>query len=140
MNIFMRSFIAFHVWLFRVSKGAIGGSFGKVGKVLLLTTTGKKTGIARTAPLMFFESEGKRYIVASNNGAPTHPAWYLNLKHTPKLVYEIGGTKIDAVAEELQGTERDEVFAKLKAAMPQFAGYEGKIAGQRPLPVVWLKS
>lgn len=139
MNAIGRSFIALHVWLFRATNGAVGGSFGKAGKTLLLTTTGKKTGLERTVPVMYFTDGDDRIIVASNNGAPSHPAWYFNLKGQRRVKVEVPGSTYSADAIDLTGEDREQVFGRLKAAMPQFAGYEGKVAGAREIPVVRLK-
>ena len=115
---------------------------GKVGMfadttVLLLTTTGAKTGTERVTPLVYL-GDGDRYMVfASAGGSPRHPGWYYNLKATPEVTLEVGTEKFRARASELTGDERDRIFAVQSARSPQFAEYQDMTT--RTIPVIALE-
>lgn len=85
----MRWAMGLAVGLYRRSGGRSGGSVAGA-PVLLLTTTGRRSGKALTRPLGYFELEGVRYVVASNNGSPADPAWYRNLLAHPEVTVEVG--------------------------------------------------
>lgn len=122
---------------FRENKGKVGGMF-EGAPVLLLHTTGAKTGQERTNPLMYLEDGDRTLIFASKGGFPTHPDWYRNLKKHPGVQLEVGAEKYDAEALELTGEERDRLYAKQAKLYPQFAEYEQK-APNRKIPVIALK-
>jgi F420H(2)-dependent quinone reductase len=138
MNPIFRMFVGSHVAFYKLSGGRIGGKmFG--GKVLLLTTTGNKSGKKRTVPVMYFESDGKRYVIASFGGAPAHPAWYKNMEKHPEVTVQVRGHRYDAKSEVVTGEERAKVWKQAVTEMPQFDGYEKKIGpGGREIPVVRL--
>lgn len=136
MNFIGRGFVGLHVALYRMSGGRIGGEM-LGGRVLLLTTTGNKTGKKRTVPVMYFERDGERYVVASNNGAPTHPAWFKNMEKSPACTVEVGKKKYEARAEVTSGEDRASMFEQVKREMARFEGYEKKT--EREIPVVRLK-
>jgi deazaflavin-dependent oxidoreductase (nitroreductase family) len=138
MSLMIKMFSATHVALFRVTGGRIGSSMGG-GKVLLLTTTGNKSGKARTVPVMQFDDDGRRYVIASAGGSPEHPAWFKNLRARPEATVEVPGERYQARAEVLSGDERTRIWKKVIASAPNFAAYEKKIAGKREIPVVELK-
>lgn len=81
--------------------------------VLLLTTTGARTGRASTVPLGYAIDDGRVFVVASKAGAPKHPAWFHNLCANPSVVVEIGDASHQANAVVLQGAERDRLYAKV---------------------------
>ena len=137
MKFFMKLFIALHVAVFRLTKGRLGSTMGG-HKVLLLTTTGAKTGRPRTVPVMIFEDGGRRMVIASAAGSPVHPAWYKNLMKTAMVTVELPGQSYPARAETLSSAERAVVWPRLVAAMPNFGEYEKKTAG-REIPVVELR-
>lgn len=121
---------------FRANEGRVGGMF-EGAPMILITTTGARSGEPRTQPLVYRQGEGDTvYIFASKAGADTHPAWYHNLVANPDVVVEIGTDRYDATAEVLEGEERDRVFDAHKAQMPNFAEYEQKTS--RVIPVVAL--
>ncbi|MEU5877080.1 nitroreductase/quinone reductase family protein [Spirillospora sp. NPDC047279] len=124
---------------FRTDGGRVGGPFE--GAVLaLLTTTGARTGKARTSPLGFVRDDDRLLIVASAGGAPTHPAWYHNLIAHPRVTVEIGdGHRIETtemIAVPATGGERDRLFARVVEEAPGYADYQS--ATSRVLPVVVL--
>jgi deazaflavin-dependent oxidoreductase (nitroreductase family) len=125
-----------HVALFRASGGRLGGRFRKIGPVLLLTTTGRKTGKQRTTPLLYVE-DGERYvIVASVGGAPKHPAWYLNLVDNPEATIEIGTRTIAVRANTAAPEERARLWELATEMYPGYDRYQAKTT--REIPVVVL--
>ena len=120
---------------FRANDGKVGGGF-EGAPLLLLHTTGAKSGQSRVAPVAYL-ADGDRWLVfASKAGAPTNPDWYHNLLANPEASIEIGTDNIAVVATELEGEERDRLFAKQVDVMPGFGEYQAK-AG-RVIPVVAL--
>jgi deazaflavin-dependent oxidoreductase (nitroreductase family) len=105
-------------------------------RLLLLTTTGAKSGTARTTPMMFHRDGDRLLVIASNVGARTHPDWYLNLVADPDVVVEVGDERFDATAVRLTGGERDRLWSMLKENYPFFAEHEAKTS--REIPVVAL--
>jgi deazaflavin-dependent oxidoreductase (nitroreductase family) len=105
--------------------------------VLLLTTTGAKSGQPRLAPLVYSRDGDGYVIVASKGGAPTHPAWYHNLLAHPLVTVEVGSETFTARARVTEGAERDRLFAERVAASPNFAEYQRRTA--RVIPVVVLE-
>jgi deazaflavin-dependent oxidoreductase (nitroreductase family) len=121
---------------FRATGGKISGIF--TGKpVLLLTTTGAKTGKQRTNPLMYNTDGDRVLIFASKGGTPTHPDWYHNLVANPEVTVELGTEKFKANAKVLDGEERDRLYQKQAEEFPQFADYQKKTT--RKIPVIALE-
>jgi deazaflavin-dependent oxidoreductase (nitroreductase family) len=108
--------------------------------ILLLTTTGRKSGLERTTPLGWVsDGNGGWLIAASANGAANIPAWYHNLAAAPdKARIEINGATIPVSAEQLHGTEREAAWQTLTAAIPRFGRYPEKT--DREIPVIRLTS
>lgn len=105
--------------------------------LLLLTTTGAKSGQRRTNPMMYLR-EGKRlFVFASKGGAPTNPDWYHNLLAHPEVTVEIGNEKYHAIAKPVTGEERDKIYAKWAQMYPQFGEYQQKTT--RKIPVIELE-
>src|SRR4051812_36656382 len=109
MKIFLKLFVAAHVALFRTTGGRLGSTM-MGGKVLLLTTTGSKSGKARTVPVMQFEDGGRRFVIASAGGSPAHPAWFKNLQKNPDVTVETRGERYQARAEVVNGEERKRLW------------------------------
>ena len=120
---------------FRSNEGQVGGFFeGK--PVLLLTTTGAKTGRQHVNPAMYL-SDGDRWVVfASKGGAPKHPDWYHNVVANPAVTIEVGTETIEGRAEVITGAERDRLYAKQTELYPQFGEYEKQTT--RTIPVIAL--
>ena len=120
---------------FRSNDGRVGGFF-EGSPLLLLSTTGAKSGLPRINPMMYL-ADGDRFIVfASKGGAPTSPDWYHNLVANPAVTVEVGTENFEAEATVLAGDERDALYAKQAALYPGFAEYEQKTT--RKIPVVAL--
>jgi deazaflavin-dependent oxidoreductase (nitroreductase family) len=121
---------------FRANDGKVTGPFAGA-PLLLLTTTGAKSGERRTTPIVH-TTDGDRYVViASYGGAPKHPAWYHNLVAHPEVTVELPGETFSARARTAEGEERDRLFAAQAALMPTFNDYQAKT--DRQLPVVVLE-
>ena len=132
----MSDFNATIIEEFRSNGGRVGGPFAGA-PILLLTTTGAKTGKQRTNPLAYLP-DGERVVVfASKAGAPTNPDWYHNLVAQPDVTIEVDGETRPVRARVTQGAERDELFSRQKQAMPGFADYEAKT--DRVIPVIALE-
>jgi deazaflavin-dependent oxidoreductase (nitroreductase family) len=124
-----------HRFLYRVSNGAIGGRmFGE--QVLLLTTTGRKSGQERTVPLLFLRDGERMILVASNGGQDRPPAWYLNLRDKAEATVEIGREKVAVRAEEAQGAERERLWELVAMRAPVYKQYQ--TATTRPIPLMIL--
>ena len=120
---------------FRANAGVVGGPF-EGAPLLILTSTGAKTGRPRLSPMMYL-AEGDRLLVfASKSGSPKNPDWYHNLVANPRATVEVGTETFDVDAEVLTGRERDRVYAIQAQRYPAFAEYERK-AG-RVIPVIAL--
>ncbi|MHB8468237.1 MAG: nitroreductase family deazaflavin-dependent oxidoreductase [Gaiellaceae bacterium] len=120
---------------FRANAGKVGGSW-EGRDLLLLTTTGRKSGKRHTTPIVYTRDGERLLVYASKAGAPSHPDWFLNLEANPAVVVEVGAERYDAIATPLAGAERDERFAEQKQRFPTFAEYEQKTS--RVIPVVAL--
>lgn len=134
-NFFEKSFIQLHVNLYRWSGGRVMGSVGGT-PILLLTTTGRKSGKQRTTPLGYFADGQDWVVVASNGGRPTRPAWYYNLTQTPQVTVQIKGQVMKASASTVGEGERDVLWKKIAAAAPLYAPYA---APERAVPLVRLR-
>jgi deazaflavin-dependent oxidoreductase (nitroreductase family) len=121
---------------FRAHHGKVGGYF-EGARLLLLTTTGARTGTPHTTPVGYYPDGGERVlVVASAGGAPQHPDWFRNLVRNPRLTVEDGVFTYEAEAVVLEGAERDRLFARAVEADPGWAEYQAKT--DRVIPVVAL--
>jgi deazaflavin-dependent oxidoreductase (nitroreductase family) len=121
---------------FRVNSGKVGGPF-EGNELLLLTTTGVKSGEPRVAPLSVKRIDGKLLIIAGYGGADVNPAWVHNLRANPRAHVELGAESFDVVARELPPAERDEIVAKVTAIAPVLAEYQAKTT--RIIPIFELE-
>lgn len=113
---------------FRANGGKVGGPF-EGADMLLLTTTGAKTGRPRLVPLTYLRIDGKLIVVGSLAGADTDPAWVHNLRANPRARIDVGTDSYDVVARELPPAERDATFPTVTAVAPTYAGYQAKTTG-----------
>ncbi len=121
---------------FRANAGNVGGQFAGA-PVLLLTTTGAKTGRRHTTPTMYLPDSERLMVFASKGGAPTNPDWYHNLVAHPRVTVEVGAETYDAEAVVLTGEERDQLYARQAQLYPGFAEYQAKT--KRTIPVIALQ-
>ena len=134
-RVMMRAAGTLHRGLYRLSGGRFGKALGPM-PILLLTTTGRKSGQARTWPLAYFHDGDRLLVVASAGGEPRHPAWYLNLRDHPQVTVQIGAATRRMLAATATGEERARLWAQIVAAAPNFGDYEKKTT--REIPVVIL--
>ena len=121
---------------FRASRGANEDPFA--GRpLLLLTTTGAKSGQRRITPLMYVPDGDRLLIIASNMGAPTHPDWYRNLLAHPEATVEVAADTFEARAVVLEGPDRQKVWDSIVASYPFFTEHQAKIT--REIPVIALE-
>ena len=129
-----------HASVFRATGGRIGGRM--VGSpVLLLGTTGRKSGHKRTTVLLYLEDGGRYVIVASNGGTAKHPVWWLNLQVDPEATVEVGvevgGRKIHVRATEARGEEKARLWQRLVRMYPSYEDYQKRT--DREIPVAILE-
>jgi deazaflavin-dependent oxidoreductase (nitroreductase family) len=117
---------------FRAKGGKVGGPFEGM-TLLLLTSTGAKSGQPRLAPLAYLTIDGKMIIIGSKAGADTNPDWVHNLRANPQARIEVGTDAYDVTARELPPEERDETYPKVVALAPGFGDYQSKTSRVIPL-------
>jgi deazaflavin-dependent oxidoreductase (nitroreductase family) len=125
-----------NTWLFRMSGGRIGGSFAGGAPVLLLTTTGRKSGQPRTAPLLYLEDEGNIILVASQGGMTNSPQWYHNLEANPEAEVELGKEKKKVRSRRATDEEKAALWPKLVAMYKDYDLYQART--ERNIPVMIL--
>jgi deazaflavin-dependent oxidoreductase (nitroreductase family) len=136
MKFISKLWMAFHVWIYRRSAGKTMGSLSGA-PVLLLTTTGRKTGKLHTVPLGCFDHKDGYVIVASNQGLPLHPAWYHNLQRNSRATVQLSDKVIPVTAETLSGAARAQAWQQVITTSPIYAGYEKRTT--REIPLVLLR-
>lgn len=120
------------------SGGTSGTTLRETGlPVVIVTNLGARSGKLRKTPLMRVEHEGRYAAVASQGGAPTHPAWYENLRAHPQVEVQDGAHKQDMSVRELCGAEREQWWDRAVAAFPDYADYQRKT--EREIPVLLLE-
>ena len=121
---------------FRANEGSVGGQLAGA-PLLLLTTTGAKSGQQRISPLVYLSEGGQIYVLAGNRGAPTNPGWYYNLVAHPDVTVEIGTEKFEARAIVLESAEGERLGRIQLEKIPALAEVQAKIT--RRVPVVLLE-
>ena len=116
---------------------ANGGQVQGWGSLILLTTTGAKTGQQRIAPLMLVNDGNRLLAVASKGGAPKHPDWYLNILAHPEVTVEVGSEKFETTARILTGDEREQAYRRAAEVVPPYADYQKRTT--REIPVIALE-
>ena len=104
--------------------------------LLILHTTGAKSGLAREMPLMYLDYNDRMFVFASKAGAHSHPDWYYNAKTNPGVEIEIGTDKVGKTAVEVDAGERDTIYAEQVGRYPQFGEYAA--GTDRTIPVIEL--
>jgi len=127
---------AVHTRLYRLTRGRIGHRAAGLAS-LLLTTTGRRSGSARTVALTYVPNGRDYVVVASNGGADRPPAWWLNLQARPEAIVEVGPDTVPIVAHAADAAERQQLWPMLTAANPFYTRYEELTA--RAIPVVILR-
>jgi deazaflavin-dependent oxidoreductase (nitroreductase family) len=120
---------------FRANEGKVGGQFAG-RNLLLLHTTGAKSGLSRVNPVAYI-MDGERYvIIASKAGAPTNPDWYFNLLANPEVTIEVGTEQLQAVARVMAEPERTRLYEHMETINPGFTAYKNQTT--RSIPVITL--
>jgi deazaflavin-dependent oxidoreductase (nitroreductase family) len=135
----MMDFKAFNANLieeYRANAGKITGMFAGA-PILLLTTTGARSGREHVSPLAYTTDDGRLVTIASKGGAPTHPDWFYNLVANPEVTVELGAETFAARASVPEGAERQRLYDQMAAQMPNFAEYQRNTT--RQIPVVILE-
>lgn len=114
-----------NVPLYRLSRGRIGGKVGKA-PVLLLTSTGRRSGQQRTAPVLFMKDGANLIVIGSNAGNANEPGWSFNLKANPEATVEIRGARQSIRAKVAEGEERERLWEAMNAEYEGFEDYEAK--------------
>ncbi len=125
-----------HKTLYRLTGGRVGARMGTMD-ILVLTTTGRKSGEPRSTPLAYFRDGANLIVVASANGAPAAPAWYLNLQSKPEVTVVMGQTTQQMRAATADPADRARLWPMIVRQAPNFAGYAKKTS--REIPVVILQ-
>lgn len=120
---------------FRTNKGKVGGHFEGMD-LLLVHTTGAKSGQLRINPTAYSNDGEHHFIIASKGGADTHPDWYHNLVANPNVIVEVGDDTFAAIAKVTPEPERTELYGKMAKKYPMFAEYEQK--ADRVIPLIKL--
>lgn len=129
-------FSRIHRTVYEATGGRLGARLGWL-PMLLLTTTGRRTGREHTVPLAYFEDGDDLVVVASNGGSDRPPAWWLNLERTPEARVRVGRRELSVRASLATPDERARLWPRLKNVNPPYARYERMT--QREIPVVLLR-
>ncbi len=124
-----------HKWIYQVTDGRIGAHVGL--PILLLTVTGRKTGLERVTPLVYFRDGESYFVVASDGGARRNPQWFKNLQVDPKARIQVGRRKLDVIARVAAGSERERLWSMAARKNPVYEPYQKKTS--RQIPVVILE-
>lgn len=132
----VRAMSAVNTWIFRASGGRLGARFLRGAPVLLLTTTGRKSGAPRTTPLIYVEDGPDIVLVASKGGMSRHPLWYRNLEASPDVEIQIGAEKRRMRARTASAEEKAALWPRLVAVYRDYDDYQART--DRDIPVVIL--
>lgn len=125
-----------NIWAYRLTNGWLGGTFPGGAPVLLLTTTGRKSGEKRVAPLLYLQDGNDVVIVASKGGMSHHPFWYKNLEADPAVEVEIGNQKRPYRARRASAEEKARLWPRLIKMYGSYDSYQARTT--RDIPVVIL--
>jgi len=118
---------------FRANEGRVGGPY-EGARIMLVHHAGARSGAERVTPMSYFpQPDGSMVVVASNRGAPEHPAWYYNLVANHRVEIEIGAETCSVVVEEITGEPRAAVWAAIVATIPSVADYQQRTSRTIPL-------
>ena len=126
-----------HVRVYEETDGEVGHDWRKGSPILILTTTGRKSGDERKNALIYGMAGDDPMIVASKGGNPQHPAWYLNLRDEPEVKVQIKGDKFSARARDATAEERPELWKRMTEIWPDYDNYQEKT--DREIPIVILE-
>ena len=136
-DIFIKWFMSINSFIIRLSRGRIGSKLGSQ-TILLLHTTGRKSGQERVIPIAYFAYEAKYLIVASNWGKNQNADWYLNLKKQPRAALEVKGKRIEVQSREAIGEEYDRLWKFATEHHPPYLNYQKMT--RRHIPIMVFES
>lgn len=134
-KLFLRVFTFFHILLYRLTRGKLGGRMNGL-PVLLLHTVGRKTGKHRVAPLGYFEHEGGIIVIGSNAGMNSHPGWYYNLTAHPQVSIQVKGEKHTVTTDVIGQEQHNLLWERLTRIAPAYKNYAQKT--NREIPILLL--
>jgi F420H(2)-dependent quinone reductase len=135
-NPIIKAMSRLNTWAYRASDGKLGGRFLRGAPVLLLTTVGRKSGVPRTAPLLYLRDGEQLVVVASKGGMDHHPLWYHNLVANPEVEVQVGGARLPMRARTASAEEKAALWPKLVAMYRDYADYQARTS--RDIPVIIL--
>ena len=133
-DLFIKLFMSINSFFLRISRGGIGSKLG-TQTILLLHTTGRKSGQERVIPIAYFDFEGKYLIVASNWGKDQNADWYLNLKKQPRAALEVKGKRIEVQSREATDEEYDRLWKFATEHHPPYLDYQKMTRRHIPIMV-----
>ncbi len=133
-DIFIKWFMSVNAFFIRISRGQIGSRLG-TQTILILHTTGRKSGVERTIPIAYFAYQDKYLIVASNWGRDYHADWYLNLKKQPRAVLDVDGKRVEVLAREAQGEEYERLWQFATERHPPYLDYQKMTSRHIPIMI-----
>lgn len=135
-SVVVKAMSALNTWVYRATGGRIGGRFLRGAPVLLLITTGRKSGKPRTSPLLYLK-EGDTYVIVASKGGMSHdPLWFKNLEANPEVEIEIGTRRMPMTARRASDAEKATLWPKLVAMYRDYDDYQART--DRNIPVVLL--
>jgi len=137
MEVLSKALGGLHTWVYRKSGGVMGGLYTGGAPIVLLTTTGRKSGKARTCPLIYLRDGERLILVASKGGHPHHPAWYMNLCSHPMVDIQLGEQQSKMRAVTATPEQKAKYWQRLCAIYPPFQNYQNRT--DRDIPVVILQ-
>ncbi len=135
-KLIIRLFSTLNIWVYRLSGGKLMGKFPGGAPVGLLTTRGRRSGRKRTVPILYLKDANTFALVASQGGAPTHPAWFFNLEALPEAELDIGSQRLNVRARRASAEEKAALWPRMVAIYPPYADYQRRTT--RDIPVVLL--
>lgn len=135
-NLVIRFLRSAHPWLYRLSGGRLGTRLLGM-PVLLLNSTGRKTGIGHVRALSYIYDQGNYVLAASNGGADFHPDWWINLKAQPRAKIQVGRKELKVSAHEAEGEERSKLWQRFVQMESRYKKYENRT--KRLIPVIILQ-
>jgi deazaflavin-dependent oxidoreductase (nitroreductase family) len=125
-----------NTWAYRLSGGRLTGRFPNGAPVLLLTTTGRRSGQPQTAPLLYLTDGNNYVVVASKGGMANDPLWFKNLAANPNVEIEVGSRKMPATARRATDEEKAVLWPRLVAMYPSYADYQARTTRNIPVVIV----
>jgi deazaflavin-dependent oxidoreductase (nitroreductase family) len=135
LKLIFKGMLSLMVFLYSATGGRLGGKMNGVD-VLLLTTTGRRSGKQRTVPLMYIMDGSAYVITASAGGADKHPGWFFNVRNNPQTAIRVKDKQIRVVAEVAGAEKKPELWTRLVEVAPNFAGYQKRTSREIPMVIL----